>query len=336
VTPEPTTLSSRDIVVIGASAGGVTALREIVSALPPGLPAAVFIVLHISRDAPSLLADILTEVGPLPARTAADGEAVEPGVVYVAQSDHHLVLKDDRVRVLFGPKQDHHRPSIDVLFRSAAWQYGPRVIGVVLTGFLSDGAAGLQAIKQAGGLAVVQDPRTAMYSGMPESALRAVTTDYCVGLNEIPALLVRLTAPTELVLAPARSTSLQFETEADLGNVGDLAQVADPSSFLCPDCGGGLWEVRADGQLRFRCRVGHGYSVESLLSSQQPYVERALWAAARSLEDRAALLRRLADTWRARNAAAVVEHFARSADQSSEHASIIRSFLDSASTVEPS
>jgi two-component system, chemotaxis family, protein-glutamate methylesterase/glutaminase len=332
VNPEPTVVSARDIVVIGASAGGVTALREIVQALPAGFPAAVFIVLHISRDTPSLLGEILGQVGTLPVRNAADGDPVQPGTIYVAERDHHLVLKDGRVRVLFGPKQDHHRPSIDVLFRSAAWQYGPRVIGVVLTGFLSDGTAGLHAIKQAGGVAVVQDPNTAMYRGMPESALRAVTVDYCVGLSEIPALLVHLTGPFKAEPAVARSSALRLETEADLGNVGDLAQIAEPSSYLCPDCGGALWEVRSDELPRFRCRVGHGYSVESLLSSQQPYVERALWAAARSLEDRAALARRLADAWRERNAAAVVDHFARSADQSSEHASIIRSFLGSAST----
>lgn len=329
--PETSSNHPRDIIVIGASAGGVTALREIVEQLPASLPAAVFIVLHISREAPSLLGSLLDQLGPLTARTAEDGDPIEPGMIYVAPRDRHLTLTHhDRVRVSFGPPQDHHRPSIDVLFRSAAHCYGPRVIGVVLTGFLSDGAAGLRAIKDQGGIAIVQDPRSAEYSAMPENALRAVEADHCVPLAEIPQLLVQLSSSSQTKPSRAQapgSPSLQFEADADLGDVGALETVADPSSFLCPDCGGSLWQMRGEGPPRFRCRVGHGHSIESLRSSQEPNVEQALWAAARSLEDHAALSRRLADSWRNRRAEDVVKHFMRAAERSSSHAAIIRSML---------
>lgn len=325
--PDATPTSARDIVVIGASAGGVTALAELVRRLPADFHASVFIVLHLSRDSPSMLSELLDQLGPLPVRTAEDGDPIAAGTVYVAPRDRHITLRDGRVRVTFGPRQDHHRPSVDVLFRSAALAYGPRVVGVVLTGFLSDGAAGLRAIKDAGGLAIVQDPRTAMYRSMPDSALRELEPDHCVALEEIPDLLVASTTPPGHQEAPVLPRSLQFEVEADLGQVGRLEAVANPSSYLCPDCGGSLWEMREGEPARFRCRVGHGHSLDSLLASQTPNVERALFAAMRSLEDNAALSRRLAEDWRNRKAENVVEHFSREAERSSEHAAVIRSML---------
>lgn len=194
--PDATPTRAHDIVVIGASAGGVTAVSELVRRLPSGFPASVFIVLHLSRDSPSLLSQLLDQLGPLPVRTAEDRDPIRPGMVYVAPRDRHMTLRAGQVRVSFGPHQDHHRPSIDVLFRSAALAYGPRVVGVVLTGFLSDGAAGLRAIKDAGGIAVVQDPRTAMHRGMPDSALRVVEPDHCVPLEQIADLLVASTSPS--------------------------------------------------------------------------------------------------------------------------------------------
>jgi two-component system chemotaxis response regulator CheB len=319
----------RNTVVIGASAGGVTALQEIVAGLRPGFPASVFIVLHLSPDAPSLLAELLDQASLIPVRTAHDGDPVEPGTVYVAPPDRHMTLEDNRVRISLGPKQDRHRPSVDVLFRSAARELGPQVIGVVLTGFLSDGTAGMRAIKERGGVTVVQDPRSAQHPGMVESALRNVSIDHCVALEEIPALLTRLVTAAPSAQAPAQppSRALDFESAADLGKVGDISEVAEPSSFLCPDCSGGLWEVKADNLIRYRCRVGHGYSAESLLASQEPAVERALWAAVRSLEDRAALGERLADAWRPRRAPNLVDHFSRLAEQSHANAAAIRSLL---------
>lgn len=317
-----------DIVVIGASAGGVTALQRIVEALPGDLPATVLIVLHVQAESKSLLGPVLARTSALPVRTAVDGEPMKHSHVYVAPPDHHLTVEQGRVRVTHGPLQNRHRPSIDVLFRSAATGFGPRVIGVVLTGFLSDGTVGLQIIKDLGGTSIVQDPATALIPSMPESALRNVEVDFVVPLEEIPALIVQLTSRA----SPGRAIDQdlahvhRFEAAADLGQVTDLEKVARPSSYICPDCGGGLWELRG-ATTRFRCRVGHGYSLDDLTKSQDEQVESALWAAARSLEDRAALSRRLADQWRDRDAEEVVEHFQRRSDESARHAAVLRGLL---------
>ena len=204
MTAPPTLRNARDIIVIGASAGGVPALSEIVQALPRDLPAAVFVVLHIPSSGSSALGPILDRISPMPIRTAADRTPIEMGTVYVAPQDRHMTLEPEHVRVSYGPLQNHNRPSIDVLFRSAALSHGPHVIGVVLTGFLSDGAAGLLAIKQQGGLAVVQDPDSASFPDMPSNALRAVEVDHCVPLAQIASLLVQLTAPqTPTALCPS-------------------------------------------------------------------------------------------------------------------------------------
>jgi two-component system chemotaxis response regulator CheB len=197
MTVQLTQRNMRDIIVIGASAGGVPALSEIVQALPHDLPAAVFVVLHVAANGRSVLGPLLDRISPLPIRTAEDRAAIELGTVHIAPQDRHMTLEPEQVRVSFGPLQNRNRPSIDVLFRSAALSHGPRVIGVVLTGFLSDGTAGLLAIKQRGGLAVVQDPDSASFPDMPANALRAVDVDHCVPLAEIPSLLTRLTAPLQ-------------------------------------------------------------------------------------------------------------------------------------------
>lgn len=317
-----------DIVVVGASAGGVDALQRIVQGFPGDLTATVLIVLHIHAESRSLLAPLLARNSSVPVLAAEDGQPVKRGHIYVAQPDRHLTVEADHVRVTQGPAQNRHRPSIDVLFRSAAVHYGPRVIGVVLTGFLSDGTAGLQAIKDFGGISVVQDPATALIPSMPESALRNAEIDHVVPLEEIPKLITRLTSQTQT--RPPMAKQLvelhRLEAEADLGRPVDLDKLAKPSSYLCPDCGGGLWEVNG-APTRFRCRVGHGYSLDQLTKSLDEQVESALWAAARSLEDRAALSRRLAEQWRERGADEVSRHFQRRGDESAEHASVLRLLL---------
>jgi two-component system chemotaxis response regulator CheB len=330
-------ITARDIIVIGGSAGGIAALSEIVQALPRDFPAAVFVVLHVSKGTPSLLGSVLDRLSMLPVRTALDGSPIEPGTITVAPSDQHMTLDGERVRVAFGPLQNRSRPSVDVLFRSAALCCGPRVVGVVLTGFLSDGAAGLREIKRQGGIAVVQDPDSAPFPDMPKNALRATPVDHCVALEELPGLLVRLTAQVrESELSDPRPSPTQlFEAGADLGEVHDIESVAKPSSFLCPDCGGALWELNNDDQPRYRCRVGHGYSAETLVAGQDAAVETALWAATRILEDRAALFHRLADAWRKREAPAVLQHFEREAHKSSNHAATLRSLLGMAAVTDP-
>lgn len=332
----PAPLTAHDIVVIGGSAGGIAALSELVQALPRSFPAAVFAVLHLSKGTPSVLGSVLDRISLLPVRTALDGAPIEPGTITVAPSNRHMTLDGERVRVAFGPLQNRSRPSIDVLFRSAALAYGPRVVGVVLTGFLSDGAEGLREIKQAGGLAVVQDPDTAPFPDMPLNALRATRVDHCVRLDALPALLVRLTSSVSDSDRPDVDPPAvqRFEADADLGNVHGIESVATPSSFLCPDCGGALWELNEGELPRYRCRVGHGYSAEALVAGQDVAVETALWAATRSLQDRAALYRRLAEAWREREAPAVLEHFEREAERSSTHATTLRSLLGVAASSE--
>ena len=185
-------MAGHDIIVVGASAGGVEALQTLVRGLPADVPAAMFVVLHMSADAPSMLPQILNRAGPLPVAAAVDNEPIAPGRVYVAVPDHHLLIERGRVCLVRGPKENRSRPAVDPLFRSAARAYGSRVIGVVLTGALDDGTSGLQAVKGRGGLAVVQDPAEALYTGMPRSAMEHVAVDYCMPLAEIPALLARL------------------------------------------------------------------------------------------------------------------------------------------------
>jgi len=275
-----------------------------------------------------MLGQVLARESALPVSTAADGEPIKRGHIYVAPPNHHLTVEQEHVRVTLGPAQNRHRPSIDVLFRSAATSFGPRVIGVVLTGFLSDGTAGLHAIKELGGISIVQDPATAFIPSMPANALNHVDVDFTVPLEDIPALIVQLTSRTahDREIDQERARVHHFEAEADLGRVSDIADVAKPSSYLCPDCGGGLWELQAPTP-RFRCRVGHGYTMDELTKSQDEQVEVALWAAARSLEDRAELSRRLADQWRDRRADDVVEHFLRRAEESSRYAEVLRGLL---------
>lgn len=202
----------RDVIVVGTSAGGVEALRELAAALPPDLPASVLIVLHLSPGGPGLLPAILNRAGPLPAAHATDGEELRRGRIYVAPPDFHMLVADGRLRLARGPRENLHRPAIDALFRSAAAAWGPRVIGVVLTGALDDGTAGLGAIKRTGGVAVVQDPEEAAYPSMPRSALRNVRVDHCVPLAEIPPLLDQLSREP-LADGPAPVPPIDLEME---------------------------------------------------------------------------------------------------------------------------
>ncbi len=289
----------RDIIVIGASAGGVEALVTLVRSIPHGIPAAIFVVLHIPADSPSLLPEILGRAGSLKATQAKDGEEIKHGHIYVASPNNHLLVEEGKVRVVHGPRENRHRPAIDPLFRAAASEYGSRVVGVILSGALDDGSAGLMAIKRSGGIAIVQDPHEAMYPSMPYSAQSHVAVDYTLPVAEIGALLgslAREDSPQEKGEYPM---SLNFEQEvrkAEL-NANEMAaaeQIGKSSVFSCPDCGGVLWEIQDGDMLRFRCRVGHAYSVESVLAGQDEALEDALWVALKTLEESADLSRRMA------------------------------------------
>jgi len=288
------------LIVMGASAGGVDALSAAVAGLPPDLPAAVLVVLHVSPRGKSVLPHILDTRCSLSVSHAVDGDQLEPGHVYVAPPDFHLVVDDDQVRITSDPRENGLRPSVDTLFRSAARAYGPDVIGVVLSGTLDDGTAGLIAIKQHGGVAVVQDPTEAVFPGMPASAARFADPDHIVTLDKLPALLTELARESAsrrraaLERGGATMAEPEPEPEPDQPDSASAeAQRGEPSGFTCPECGGSLWEQTEGDFLRFRCRVGHAYSTESLLTDQKEALEGALWGAVVALEERADLVRRL-------------------------------------------
>jgi two-component system chemotaxis response regulator CheB len=321
-------LPNHDIVVIGGSAGAVEALRTIVSGLPADLGAAVLVVIHMSPEGPGLLAPLLERAGRLPAVQASDGERVERGRIYVARPDHHLLLRDGRVGVVRGPKENRARPSVDPLFRSAALEYGPRVIGVVLTGSLDDGAAGLAAIKGRGGVAVVQDPRDALFSSMPRSALQAVRPDHVLPLSGIAAVVAQTVAmpagPT-----PPPAEKLSVEVAMGTGEPEDIDRLGPPSPYGCPECGGVLNEVDDDAVMRFRCRVGHAYTAEHLAVEQDDKIEASLWAAMRTLEESAELKKKLAARLRPAGAPAFVRRLEAGARDALAHAASLRKLLGS-------
>jgi two-component system chemotaxis response regulator CheB len=336
-------MARRDIVVIGASAGGVEALSQFVHRLPADLPAAVYVVLHVSPHGTSLLPSILTRNGPLQARHPADGELIRPGTIAVAPPDFHLLLEPDGVRLSRGPRENAYRPAVDVLFRTAARSFGPRVIGVVLSGTLDDGAAGLAAIQSRGGLALVQDPDDALYPGMPRSALESVRADHCQPVTALAATVARLVREEVPVNAddPGEGEmEMEMESEIaafELDALQDEQRPGTPSGFGCPDCGGALWEL-SDGELvRFRCRVGHAWTANSLLAEQAEGVESALWTAFRALEERAALCHRIAERMRRRGSHPTEHRFVEQAQEAKRRAAILREVLmsDKVSNAEP-
>jgi two-component system chemotaxis response regulator CheB len=319
----------RDVIVVGASAGGVENLVALARDLPADLAAAVFVVLHIPAAGPSVLATILDRAGPLPASAASDGMPVEPGRIYVAPPDCHLVLRPGRVDLVRGPKENGHRPSVDTLFRSAAHAYGDRVIGVILSGMLDDGTAGLLAVKEHGGTALVLDPATTVYTGMPTSAIANVNVDVVAPITELAAAVVRLAeqdpvSEEEVAMSQRPRESAPAATtvpSSEEFRLDDAEHVNHASGFACPECGGALWEVEADQLVRFNCHIGHGYSMESMMAAQDGELDRALFGALRALREKAALSRRLADRMAQRgidSAAGRLRNDAASADAAAE------------------
>lgn len=290
-------MATGKIIVIGASAGGVSALQTLIGALPADLNAAVLIVLHVPSDVPSALAQILDRTGPLPVQAARGKEAITPGHVYVAPPGRHLIIDDDRLSLHYGPKENRFRPSIDVLFRSAALAYGYHTIGVVLTGMLDDGTAGLKAIKEYGGIAIVQDPEEARFPDMPESALKHVEIDYCLPLAGIVSLLVKLSEmPMKEQLDCSAPKQVEIEVRIQMQGYSDedeLNQLGHPSVYACPECHGTLWEIQEGQLVRYRCRTGHAYTGRSLLTEQMESKEAAMWSLLRGLEELESLANRL-------------------------------------------
>jgi two-component system chemotaxis response regulator CheB len=328
--PEGEEPARRDIVVIGASAGGVNALLALCGMLPPDFPAAVLVVLHVGQN-PSVLPMLLASRGHNHARHGEDGLEIETGTIYVAPPDRHMLVEDGRIVLTKGPKEHHTRPAVDPLFRSAALAYGRRVVGVVLTGRLDDGTSGLQAIKDCGGLAIVQDPADAEYPAMPRNAMQSVEIDRCVPLASLPRTLMQV-LEEPITRAPATKFAERLNREMAVsegkGNpIDNLNALGRPSSYSCPDCDGVLWEIEDVQPARYRCHTGHAFSLRSLAEAQSGATEDAIWGAIRALQIHEEALRRLAAQNRHVGDEAEAAREDAKAEEASSHAQVLLQML---------
>jgi two-component system, chemotaxis family, protein-glutamate methylesterase/glutaminase len=357
-------VAERDIVVVGASAGGVESFLELVSKIPREFPGALFCVLHQGAKSPSRLANLLARKANIPVIEPLDCDLVRHGVIYVAPADRHLIFMDSRIRIVGGPKENMNRPSIDTTLRSAARVFGSRLIGVVLTGLLDDGANGLAIVKEHGGISIVQDPKDASFSSMPENAIESDSPDYIVPLADVPALLMKLCTG-----GPPTNGHNQRETKGDNPQSQNFKAVkhanfkaANPeaaspectlegtnrapelenmkgqenaSDLTCPECSGTLFHIRDEGGVEgYVCRVGHRYTLNTLQSDNHGAVERALWVAMRTLEESGTLSRRLAERARARGSSNTADMFEERAANREKEAELIRNVLLSSNSRE--
>jgi two-component system, chemotaxis family, protein-glutamate methylesterase/glutaminase len=319
-------MGNRDIIVIGGSSGATAPLKDIFGRLPADLPAAVFVVLHIPSHGIGLLSRVASAAGRLPVIQADRGMVIENGHIYLAAPDYHLLLYDNHIMLGRGPRENMVRPAIDPLFRSAALQYGPRVIGVLLSGRLSDGAAGLAAIKRCGGMVLVQDPTDAIANEMPLRALEATTVDLCLmgaRIGDVLSDLVREQSGTRLPVPPEIRLEVEIAAGERIGS-DSLGEIAVPAPLTCPGCGGVLSELKTSHPLRFRCQVGHAYSADALAKEQEDQVDEALRVALRIIEERAELVHRMAEDGRRSGRAAVAQMYSARADEYREYADILR------------
>lgn len=314
------------MIAIGGSAGAITAIMEFCGSLSPEVAAAICIVIHIGASGTNRLADVFGGKCPVPFSTAIEGEALEGGRAYIAPADHHLLVLDGVIRLGRGPRENLARPAVDPLFRSVGLSYGPRAIGLVLSGMLSDSAAGLADLKRCGGVTVVQNPSDAEAPDMPLAALKASDVDYRAPLSELGALLTRLVSePPGSLFDPPED--VRFEVEIALGRplgTNEMSQLGDPIPLSCPGCGGVLSQMRRSPPLRFRCQVGHAYSAEALDSQLEGSVDEALRVALRIIEERAVLTEKMAEDARRGKLRYSAESFERRAKESRQHVETLR------------
>jgi two-component system, chemotaxis family, protein-glutamate methylesterase/glutaminase len=278
----------RDIIVIGASAGGSEAIIQLCSSLPEDFPAAVFIVWHLGKESTGYFPKMISKKSKLPAKNADDGEPITPGSIYVAPPGKHMVLEDGIIRTVHGPKENRVRPAIDPLFRSAAFHYGSRVIGMILSGMLNDGTSGLWAIKQRGGIAIVQHPDEAPFPGMPEEAIKNVEVDHILHIKKMGLLLEKLTADKITQEKSSPPERIAFELAAASGknnNMDDMNKIGELTNYTCPECHGSLWKIKEEKLLRFRCHTGHAYTAKYLIEHLEETLENYIWNAIRGVEE---------------------------------------------------
>lgn len=317
----------KDIIVIGASAGGVEACKKLVSSLPKDFEGSIFIVIHLPSDGVSVLPQILSHWSAIPAVHPRDGAIIKPGLIYVAPPDHHMLIKPGRIILVAGPEENYARPAVDPLFRSASAAYGRRVVGVVLSGNLDDGTAGLEMIKKRGGTTVVQNPEEAHFPDMPRSAINRVEIDHILPLDQIGGLIATL-ARTEVTqsLNPGKEETKDI-LEMSIDELQKRVESGASTGLTCPECGGILREKVEGDTADFRCRVGHAFSSGHLESALSHATESALWNAVRVLEEKEQLCHKLADRMSRLKSMASANHFESRGKKASEDARIIRKLI---------
>jgi two-component system, chemotaxis family, protein-glutamate methylesterase/glutaminase len=318
-------MPNRDLVVIGGSAGAVEPLKAILSNLPPDLRAAIAVVLHVPAGSTGIHKTVMRAASPLPVETAVDGMPLVRGRVHLAPPGRHLLVDDGHLALGGGPRENLVRPSIDPLFRSAAVSHGPRAIGVILSGMLNDGAAGLEAIKRCGGIALVQAPREAHASEMPLAALEATSVDLSADARQLAEAIVRFVA--EEVSGPGKvPDDVKLEVTIAAGGQSSSAKMAElgkPVALTCPDCGGVLTEVNGKPS-RFRCQVGHAYSSRALLKKQEAQVDEAMRVALRIIEERAELVARMGRDAAELGRSVTAHMYSRRAEEYRAHEEVLR------------
>jgi two-component system, chemotaxis family, protein-glutamate methylesterase/glutaminase len=325
------------LIVLGASAGGVEALRTLVSSLPEDLNAAVLVVLHIPVHTPTALHEVLAAKARLPVKLAEDGEDIRRGYVYVAPTDRHLIVEGDHLRLTRGPRENRVRPCIDVLFRSAALHFGPNVIAAVLTGALDDGTAGLWAIKDQGGIAVVQQPQDCEWPSMPQSALKHVSVDHVLPLEAIGRTIAAIARESVATSSSNAAAAEKMKIETDIAIEGDALRrgvmtIGEISGNTCPECHGVLVKIREGNFLRFRCHTGHAFSLQTLLVDVDDAIDDSLWNAIRAIEERALVLREMQSLASVHNEIAVATECAAQAKDAEQRAQRIRELVVTSTT----
>src|SRR4051812_22577036 len=283
-------MQKHDIIVIGTSAGGLDPLRKLLGSLPKDLDATVFIVMHIPAQFTSNLPWILSKAAPVEVKHPIDGENIQKGRIYVAPPDHHLLVEKNQIFVKKGPKENRFRPSIDTLFRSAAYSYGSRVMGIILSGMLDDGTSGMWTIKHLGGICLIQDRKDAMFESMPQNVTHFVDVDYEVSCDEMGALVAKLINEPAKEEEPAAIDIKRLSTEINIAkqdnsfNMGIL-QMGKLTSLTCPECHGSLINIKEGKIMRYRCHTGHAFTASALLAEVTRSVEDTLWSALRGMEE---------------------------------------------------
>jgi two-component system, chemotaxis family, protein-glutamate methylesterase/glutaminase len=316
------------IIVIGASAGGFEALKILMAGLPRDFVPPIFIVWHMSPDVPGILPQVLNKANTISAAYPHNNEAIHPNRVYIAPPDHHLMVDEGKVLVTHGPKENRFRPAVDPLFRSAAYSYGSRVIGVILSGALDDGTAGLWTIKHYGGTAIVQDPRDAEVPSMPENAMREVSIDHCVEISQLPDLLVRLsTEPitNNVVVMKDEQTKKEIQIAAeDSGMKKGIMNFGELTPYTCPECHGVLSKLHNDNIVRYRCHTGHAYSADALITSITEKIEDNLYSAIRGMDESIILLNHLGDHSAEANQPRLAALYFQKAKEADERSQLVR------------